>query len=78
MNMLSKVCKYRVDQQCCPGGNRPETPRRPPLAKSLVIPAIYSVTCQLLVVFLAVFDQFSGRFSKKDNCGIQDFLNSDF
>ena len=39
---------------------------------------IYSVTCQLLVVFLAVFDQFSGRFSKEDNCEIQDFLNSDF
>ena len=28
---------------------------------------IYSVTCHLLVVFLAVFDQFSGKFSKKDN-----------
>ena len=26
----SKSCtKYRVAQQCCPGGNRPETPRRP-------------------------------------------------
>ena len=36
-------------QQCCPGGNRPETPRRPSAgglrifwAKSLVIPAIYT------------------------------------
>ena len=38
----------------------------------------YSVTRQLLIVFPAVFDQLSGRFSKKDNCGIQDFLNSDF
>ena len=28
---------------------------------------IYSVTCQLLVVFPAVFDQFFGRFSKEDN-----------
>ena len=41
--------KYRVAQQCCPGGNRPETPRRPSAgglrifwAKSLVIPAIYT------------------------------------
>ena len=40
---------YRVAQQCCPGGNRPETPRRPSAgglrifwAKSLVIPAIYT------------------------------------
>ena len=40
---------YRVTQQCCPGGNRPETPRRPSAgglrifwAKSLVIPAIYT------------------------------------
>ena len=34
-----------MDQQCCPGGNCPETPRRPPpdfLAKSLVIPVIYT------------------------------------
>ena len=39
---------YRVNRQCCPGGNRPETPRRPPgdppqgspdfLAKSLANP----------------------------------------
>ena len=36
-------------------------------------PVVYSVTCQLLVVLPAVFDQFSGRFSKEDNCGIQDF-----
>ena len=28
---------------------------------------IYRVTCQFLVVFPAVFDQFSGRFSKEDN-----------
>ena len=28
---------------------------------------LYSVTCQLLVEFSAVFDQFSGRFSKEDN-----------
>ena len=33
---------YRVNQQCCPGGNRPETPRPDFLAKSLVIPAIYT------------------------------------
>ena len=33
----------------------------------------YSVTRQLLIVFPAVFDQLSGRFSKEDNCGIQDF-----
>ena len=26
---------YRVTQQCCPGGNRPETPRRPPTGGSL-------------------------------------------
>ena len=32
---------YRVYQQCCPGGNRPETPRPDFLAKSLVILAIY-------------------------------------
>ena len=28
---------------------------------------IYSVTCQLLVVFPAVFDQFSSQFAKEDN-----------
>ena len=46
---LGSFPKYRVDQQCCLGGNRPETPRRPSarglrifLAKSLVIPAIYT------------------------------------
>ena len=40
---------YRVDQQCCPGGNCPETPRRPSAggllifgAKLLVIPTIYT------------------------------------
>ena len=40
---------YRVTRQCCPGGNRPETPRRPSAgglrifwAKSLVITAIYT------------------------------------
>ena len=34
---------YRVTQQCCPGGNRPETPGlRIFWAKSLVIPAIYT------------------------------------
>ena len=32
---------YRMNHQCCPGGNRPETPLRP-LAKSLVISAIYT------------------------------------
>ena len=33
---------YHVDQQCCWGGNHPETPRSPDfLAKLLVIPAIY-------------------------------------
>ena len=44
--------KYRVNQQCCPGGNCSETPRRPSvgvsgglrifLAKSLVILPIYT------------------------------------
>jgi hypothetical protein len=29
--------------------------------------SLYSVTCQLLVVFPAVFDQFSSQFSKEDN-----------
>ena len=40
---------YRVARQCCPGGNRPETPRRPSAgglrifwAKSLGIPGIYT------------------------------------
>ena len=40
---------YHVTQQCCPGGNRPETPRRPSAggllifgAKLLVIPTIYT------------------------------------
>ena len=40
---------YRVAKQCCPDGNRPETPRRPSAgglrifwAKSLVIPGIYT------------------------------------
>ena len=43
------ITTYRVTQQCCPGGNRPETPRRPSAgglrifwAKSLVISAIYT------------------------------------
>ena len=40
---------------------------------------IYSVTCQLLVMFPAVFDHFSGQFSKEDNSlGFKIFLNSDF
>ena len=46
---VSRSTIYRVAQQCCPGGNRPETPRRPSAgglrifwAKSLVIPAIYT------------------------------------
>ena len=39
---------------------------------------IYSVTCQLLVVFLAVFDQFSGRFSKGYNRGIQYSIQDNF
>ena len=41
--------RYRVAQQCCPGGNRPETPWRPSAGglrifwvKSLVILAIYT------------------------------------
>ena len=34
---------------------------------SLSSSQVYSVTCQFLVVFQAVFDQFPGRFSKKDN-----------
>ena len=45
-----KVFIYRVDQQCCPGGNRPGTPRGPPRggspdfwAKSLVIPAVLDI-----------------------------------
>ena len=36
--------KYRLDQQCCPGGNHPETTRSWSLncfAKSLVIPTIH-------------------------------------
>ena len=43
------------------------------IAKSLTdtqhmeLEPLCSVTCQLLVVFPAVFDQFSGRFSKEDN-----------
>ena len=41
------IVVYRVDQQCCPGGNRPEThpeTRGSPdfLTKSLGIPAIYT------------------------------------
>ena len=39
---------YRVDHQCCPGGNCPETPRRPSAGglrifwlKSLDLPVIY-------------------------------------
>ena len=41
--------------------------------KPLINVNIYRVIRQFLVVFPAVFDQFSGRFSKKKNCGIQDF-----
>ena len=36
------IIKYRVDQQCCPGGYRPGDPPRDFLGKSLVIPAIYT------------------------------------
>ena len=50
---------YRVAQQCCPGGNRPETPRRPSAgglrifwAKSLVITAIYT-NLSLIFVYMA-------------------------
>ena len=50
---------YRVTQQCCPGGNRPETPRRPSAgglrifwAKSLVITAIYT-NLSLIFVYMA-------------------------
>ena len=51
---------YRVAQQCCPGGNRPETPRRPSAGglrifwvKSLVILAIYT-KIKLKFVYMAV------------------------
>ena len=50
---------YRVARQCCPGGNRPETPRRPSAgglrifwAKSLVITAIYT-NLSLIFVYMA-------------------------
>ena len=50
---------YRVTRQCCPGGNRPETPRRPSAgglrifwAKSLVITAIYT-NLSLIFVYMA-------------------------
>ena len=47
--------------------------------KKHTILAIYSVTCQLLVVFPTVFDQFSGQFSKGDNSvGFKNFLNFPF
>ena len=47
LRLATYLFMYRVAQQCCPGGNRPETPGDPPrgghrniLAKLMAIPAI--------------------------------------
>ena len=61
--------EYRVTQQCCPGGNRPETPRRPPrggfpdfLAKSLANQdKIFKKNLKILSGFASDLAEISGE-----------------
>ena len=74
---------YRVAQQCCPGGNRPETPRRPSAGglrifwvKSLVILAIYT-KIKLKFVYMAVITSDLAQKIRRPSAGSPDDFRRD-